>query len=328
MQSNLISHVLLYLAIIATSLCLRERKPYIFGVISIAICLLFFDLSDIEEYRNHYELAGRAGFDHVVSLYNFEPGYVLLVVLIAHFLPFEAFYVIAISLAIHAYIKFFEQSVGKGHYVYAVFFLSSCLYFVSFTLRTTIASTFLAYAILCLKNKKNILAVILITVGATFHVVIAPMIILPILNKYSGLIAKHYLSFYAIVIAISIAIAKNLSLTPFVGVNEIVDLKISSYDDANINSNSIFFGLWAIAFAGSYVSFRKFDEFDRVLVIASVATILLLYPFEFVQGRFMWLTSFVFAYIFAKGTFMRIDFGSAGRLILVNTLPLVVFFRF
>lgn len=327
MQSITLAHAFLFLSIIATIFLFRERKFHIVGIISISICLLFIDLPDIDEYRTHYDLTGRAGFDYVISLYNFEPGYVIFVAALSSFLPFEAFYVITISLAIHAYLKFFEESDGKRHYIYAAFFLSICLYFTAFTLRTTLASTFLAYAILCLKSNKNAAAGALILVGGMFHVVLTPLIILPVFNRFSSLIAKHYILLYIVVVALSVIVTPSLSLTPFLGANEVIDLKISSYEEANFSSNSYYFGLWLIAFIGALISYKNFSNFDRMLVISLLTSILFLYPFEFIQGRFMWLTSFLFAYIFSKGTFLRFNFGDAGRIFLVTALPLAVFFR-
>lgn len=327
-MSSAAASMLLYLALVATSLLLRERKAYIFGAILIATCLLFIELPDVATYKEHYQLARHTSFENIFSLYNFEPGYVVLVIALSRFLPFEVFYVIVVSLAIHAYLKFYEKSVNKRPYIFAVLFLSVCLYFVAFTLRTTIASMFLAYALSCLKGKKNALAAVLIFLGATFHIVIAPMIILPIVNKFSALISRRYLLFYAIAIALAVIIARHLSLNFLVGANQFIDLKISAYEDANVSSNSLYFGLWILAIFGSCISYRYFDESDRVLAIVAAVNVLLLYPFEFIQGRFMWLTSFLFAYIFAKGTIARIDIGKTGRLVFVLTLPLLSFLRF
>jgi hypothetical protein len=326
--SSTIASVLLYLAIIATSLLLREKRLYILGAILISICLLFIELPDVAEYKDHYQLIERTSFEYIFSLSNFEPGYVLVVALVSKFLPFEIFYVVVISLAIQSYLNFFKNSLSKRPYIFAVFFLSICLYFIAFSLRSTIASMFLAYSLSRLKDNRNALAAGLIVLGATFHIVIAPMIILPILNKFSAFITRRYIFVYSIAIAMSIFVSRNLSLENFIGVNEFVSLKIAAYEEANISSNSLFFGLWMIAFFSSFISFKLFNEFDRVLVIAAVITILLLHSFEFIQGRFMWLTSFLFAYIFVKGIFSRFDMGRVGRLFFVLTLPLFTFIRF
>lgn len=326
--SSSVATVLLYLAIIVTSLLLRERKLYIFGAILIGTCLLFIELPDITEYRDHYELTKRTDFSHILSLSNFEPGYVVVVAFISQFLPFEVFYVAVVALAIHAYLRFFEKCANKNPYIYAVFFLSICLYFIAFTLRSTIASMLLAYSLLYLKVNKNFIAAVLIVIGATFHIVIAPLIVLPILNKFSNIITKHYIFVCAAVITISMIFARYLSLDFFVGSNEILDHKISAYDDANVNANSFYFGLWIVAILGSFISFKYLNEFDRVLIIASVCIILFLQPFGFIQGRFMWLTSFVFAYIFTKGIFSRFNFGRIGMLFFITAVPLAIFLRF
>jgi len=320
-------HIFIFLSIIITIFLFRENKPYIFGVVLISVSLLFLDLPDIDEYRTHYDLTGTHGFDYVTSLYNFEPGYVFFVIIMSSIFTFEVFYIVTISLAIHAYLNFFRDSGEGRHYVYAAFFLPICLYFIAFTLRTTLASIFLVYAIMCLKRNRNVAATALIIVGAMFHIVIAPMIILPVVKRFSVIIAKYYIFIFILLGALSIIAAQGLSLTSLVGVNDIIDLKISSYDDANIKSNSFYFVLWIVALILSLVPLKSFSDFDRVLSVSLVIIILLLYPFQFIQGRFMWLTSFLFAYFFTKSTLMRFNFGETGRVVLVCLLPLAVFSR-
>lgn len=328
MTSSFVATVLLYLSIIATSLLLRERKLHIFGVISVASCLLFIELPDIPGYKDHYQLVERTSLEYIFSLNNFEPGYVVAVAFLSKFLPFEAFYVIAISLAIYAYIKFYKNNIGSKPYIFALFFLSMHLYFIAIPLRTTIASIFLAYSLLYLKNNKNALAAALIIIGSTFHIAITPMLVLPILNNFSGLITRYYLLVLSVAIAASIIISRYLSLDSFVDANDYFNLKISAYEDANVSSSSIYFKFWILAILGSYISSEVLSEFDRVLVTGMTVIIILLQPFEFIQGRFMWLTSFLFVYIFVKVILSRVDVGGVGRLIFVATLPLIIFLRF
>lgn len=328
MTSSSIATVLLYFSIIATSLLLRERKLYLFGAILIGTCLQFIELPDIIEYKAHYQLTSNTDFRNILLLSNFEPGYVVLVTILSKFLPFEVFYVAVVTLAIHAYTRFFEKCADNYAYIYIVLFLSVCLYFIAFTLRSTIASIVLAYSLLYLKDKKNLISAALIVFAATFHIVVAPLIMLPILNNYSSIIKKHFIYFFSAAIIIPLVLARYLSLDFFVGNSEILDLKISAYDGANINVNGFYFGLWIFAIIGSFYSYKYLIEFERVLIIATVFIIVLFHPFGFIQGRFMWLTSFVFAYIFTRVVFSRINLGAIGRLIFLVVVPLAVFARF
>jgi hypothetical protein len=327
MQYDFFSHAFLFLSIVVTVFLFYKKTFYVFGIVSISICLLFFDFPDITEYREHYEFAGQAGYDYVSTFYNFEPGYVLLVAISASFLPFEAFYILIVSCAIYAYLKFFEDTGEKDSYIYATIFLSICLYFVAFTLRTTISSTFLAFAISCMQKKKNTVALLLILAGSLFHVVILLAIILPFVSLFSRFISKYFLIILPIAGIFSVIIGQNFDLNEIVGYNNVIDLKVSSYTDANLSSNSVFLGIWIIAFASAFASFKNLNDFERALIIALFGVIIFLIPFEFIQGRFMWLTSFLFAYILSKGTFIRFNLTETSGMVFMTVLPLAVFFR-
>jgi len=323
-----VATVLLYFAIIATSLLLRERKLYIFGAILIGTCLLFIELPDVTAYKEHYELTKHTNFSEILSLSNFEPGYVVVVALLSQILPFEIFYVAVVAFAIHIYFRFFEKCANNNISIYAIIFLSIFLYFIAFTLRTTIASIFLAYSILYLKNNKNFIAAVLIVFGATFHIAIAPLIILPILSRFSNIITKHFIFLNVAVIAVSVILAQNLSLDYIVGINDILDLKITAYETENVYRNGFFFDLWIVVILGSFISFKYLNEFDRFLITAFACIIFLSQPFGFIQGRLMWLTSFVFAYMFTKVFISRLNFGRIGRLFFLAAVPLAIFLRF
>lgn len=328
MQYDFFSHAFLFLSIVSTVfLFYKNNKLYILGIFFIALCLSFFSFADIDEYREHYEFAGQAGYDYVSTFYNFEPGYVLLVAISASLIPFEAFYVLIISSAIYAYLRFFEGTGEENRYIYATIFLSICLYFVAFTLRTTIASTFLAFAVLYMQQKKNTIAFVLILIGSLFHIVVLITIILPFASLFRRFISKYFILILPIAGIFSVIISQYFDLNEIVGYNDVLDLKISSYTDANISSNNLFLGMWLVAFATAFASFKNLDEFERVLIIALLGIIVFLIPYEFVQGRFMWLTSFLFAYILSKGTFIRFNLTETGGIVFMTVLPLAVFFR-
>ena len=327
MQYDFFSHAFLFLSIVVTVFLFYRKNFYIFGIISISICLLFFDFPDIDEYRDHYEFAGQAGYDYVSTFYNFEPGYVVLVAVSAALLPFEVFYVLVMTFAIYAYLQFFEETGDKNRYIYATIFLSICLYFVAFTLRTTISSTFLALAVTFMQRKRNFIAIIFILIGSLFHVVIIAAIILPFASLFAKFLSRYYLLILPAAGVFSVIIGQGFDLNQIVGFNSVLDLKIISYSDANMSSNNVFFGMWIVAFIGAFASFRTLDEFERALIIAMFGIIIFLTPFEFVQGRFMWLTSFLFAYIFSKGTFVRFNLTETGGIVFMIVVPLAVFFR-
>ncbi len=320
--------IILYFSVIITILLIHEKKSSMFGSILIATCLLFIELPDIKDYKEHYELAKNTDFNYILSLYNFEPGYVLLTVIASQFLSFEIFYILIITITIQANLKFFEKCDSEKSYIYATFFLSICLYFIAFTLRTTIASIFLAYSLLFLKKNKNYIAIILIVIGATFHVVIAPMIIFPILNNFSKIIIKHYIITSITTLITLVISSQYLSLDLFFGANEILDIKISAYDSANLSADSFYFVLWILAIIGSIISFKYYGEFDCMLIVISAAIIILMQPFGFIQGRFMWLTSFVFAYVFTKSIFSRLYFDQIINFLITIIVPLAIFLRF
>jgi len=326
--SNLTIIYLLYLTIVVISLSLRDGKSYIWSAALIGALLLLLDLPDIAEYKEHYYLTAQTSFMHIFPLYNFEPGYVAAVAIFSKIVPFEVFYIIIITLAIDAYFKFYRANTDNRAYILAACFLSLCLYFVAFTLRATIASIFLAYSLHFLRNKKNATATVLIIIGATFHAIIIPLIILPIANLFSAFISKRYLLLYTITVIAVVFVSKLLSLDMLLGVSDVIDLKASAYKDANISSDSVYFVLWIIAIAGFLISLRFFSEFDRVLALSLTAIILALHPYEFIQGRFMWLTSFLFIYILAKGVIIRFNFGKTGRLIFTISVPLITLMRF
>jgi hypothetical protein len=326
--SNLVAPLALYIAIVVTSLCLHYKKNYILGLVTIAICLLYLDLPDILDYKNHYRLAEDLDFFSLLSLYGFEPGYVALVKISSYFISFEIFYILIMVVAINSYIKFYINVTTDRAYLYLVLFLSVCLYFVAFTIRTTVASIFLAYALINILNKRNKSAAICIVLGASFHMVMAPLIVLPFINRLSVFVSKRYLYVVAVVIFSIIIISKTLPIYLILGLSEFTDFKISTYNEDNINSNSVYQFLWLIVMLASIISIKNLDEFYKVIAITMTSIILLLYPYGFFQGRFMWLTSFIFIFMLAKGVLFRFNIGQFGRLFMVFMLPLMVIFRF
>lgn len=328
MTSTPIGLLLLYFSIVSTTFLVRERRVPFLGCILIGSSLLTFDLPDSFEYKEHYQIASQLGISHAVLPFNFEPGYNLIVSLFSKVVPYEAFYVFVISITIYAYIKAFDSLAGKKDYLLTAFLLSIFLYFFAFTVRTTIASMFLAYAVIFLKNRNNFYAALMVIAGCLFHVVIAPLILFPVINIFSSFVTRNFkLTFLAAIIA-ALLIASSLSLDFFLGRNNLLDLKIMAYNDANIDSKSIYFWLWIFALFCSLISIKYFSELDRVLVIGSAFILLLLLPFGLVQGRMMWLMSFILVYILTKATILRFSLGPFGGICFVVMLPLIGLVRY
>jgi hypothetical protein len=318
----------LYISILIAAVFLRDLNYRFFGSILIGMCLINLDLPDILEYKSHYSLASQIGFEDLLLSSNFEPGYVLLVYIISNYIPFEFFYVVVIALAIDAYSKFYALKNDERYYIYIIIFLSTCLYFVAFTIRSTIASIFLAYALIYFRQRKLFTGSIMILAGSAFHVAILPMLMFPVINNISFVFEKKSFYIYAMAILASIFLPNFLLIDSFVGMNKVLDLKILAYEDANINSSSLFFGLWIFVAAGFVMSYRSYDDFDRSLFVTLFVIILFLRSYGFIQGRFMWLTSFLFVYFFAKSLIFKFDIGKYGRLLLIFMLPLMNFLRF
>lgn len=328
MQYDFFSHAFLFLSIVFTLvLYYYSSKLYLFGIFFIALSLSFLDLPDINEYRDHYEFSGQFGYEFVSRFTNFERGYVLTNTLLSPYISFKFFYIIIISLTIYAYLKFFEISDKDNSYIYATVFFSLCLYFVAFTLRTTISSIFLAFALICIRNKRYIGSLILISIGSLFHILILILLILPFISIFSKLISKYIFILLPAVGMAAFIVGQNFDLAELAGFNRVLDLKVNAYTEANLSSNSVFLVMWLIAFCGTFISFKRLDDFDRALIITLLAALAFLVPFQFIQGRFMWLTSFLFAYILSKGTFNRLKLSETGAMVFMAVLPLAVFFR-
>lgn len=318
----------LYSAIVLATLLLKLNRLQILGFFLLGTSLLLFEFPDLPEYKAHYELAGRIGFERVWYLYNFEPGYVALVAILSKIISFEAFYVISIMAALFSYTKFFRSGMGDQFDLCLALFLSICLYFISFTIRTTIASIFLALAIVEIRRQRNLSAVLLILFGSGFHLVVLPLIVLPVVNRFSVFFMRWYPVLFVVSIVAAFVASEFFSLDSLLGIDESVDFKITAYQDIYTSSNSIFFALWLIVSGLSLILKRQFDDVDRVVIITSLSAILFLYPYPFFQGRFMWLTSFIFSYIFAKVVFGRIKLSDTLRICVIVTLPLAALARF
>lgn len=328
MDIKLAATLIIYIAIVITALLSNQGRKYLFGAFFIACCLLFLELPDLEAYVEHYQLAASEGFMSALLSNNFEFGYVALVSICSEIMPFWMFYIGVIICAISSYLKFSSINNSCAPYIFTCFLLSACLYFFSFTIRTTIASIFLSYSLIRLKEEKNTSALILLLAGMTFHMVIAPMLVVPVLNKFRPWISRHYRLCIFFAGIISFIFADIISISSLSSVGGFVENKIFFYQDQESLISGFFFMLWIFIIVSSLFLRKHVDSFDRVLLVSITSILILLYPYGFFQGRFMWLTSFIFAYFFTKIFFNHLRFGKLGQIFFTMSLSLIVFSRF
>ena len=317
----------IYFAIIATALLANKGHENVLSTCVIAGCLLFLGLPDLEAYDEHYQLAASEGFLLALNSNNFEIGYVALVSICSQIIPFWMFYIGIIVFAIHAYLKFSNSNNSCAPYIFVCFLLSACIYFFSFTIRTTIASIFLAYSLLRISEGKNTAALILILAGIAFHMVIAPMLLLPILNKFKPFIARYYGLSIIIAVIVSAVLADAFLLSSLGEVGGFIETKINLYQDDALSKNGFFFTYWIILIASSVIFIKRISDFDRVLLVSVASVLILLYPYAFFQGRFMWLTSFIFAYLFTKIFLTGLRLGKFGRVLFTMCFSAFVLVR-
>ena len=137
-----------------------------------------------------------------------------------------------------------------------------------------------------------------------------------------------YIFWFFALIMLAALVHNIVQLDNFYGYNELFDLKLNTYKDVNIVSNSAYFGLWILVYMGALASFKLFDKFDRVLIFSTAFSLTLFYPYGFLQGRLMWLMSFIFAYFFIKVGFDRLILRQPFGVIFAAFLPLLAFLRY
>jgi hypothetical protein len=230
------SVIILFLIILTSPLWLIKPATKIIGCTFIGITLLYFDLPDINEYRNHYDnLTGVSvnDFDYVQGLWNFEYGYDLIIFISTHLFSFDVFYVITITLTLLSYDLFFKSYSRRFSDLSFIVFTSFFLYYISFTLRSTIASALLAWALVFIKNQRQYVAIATIATASFMHLVALPFSVLLLMNFKNLVRNKLFLTtFFVLVCTVQSINFINL-LTESFYQYEFIKFKFDSYEELN-----------------------------------------------------------------------------------------------
>lgn len=318
---------LLYLATLLTALLSGNAKTLFIGLLSITALLTLLDLPDIPDYKAHYELAQTGGKEVFSSIYNFEIGYNALVFIASIFLPFEIFYIITLATIISSYNIFYKINAVKWSWLYLLIFLSLALYFVSFTIRTSIASLFIVLSILSLKNNRWFVSITAIGFGALFHSASLPFLIfvgIYFLRKFIGSFWLLFIFLSCVAFFWNVAflyILELIALVPF------FEIKILAYETQTGTQLSIFLLLWLMVILFYFINPKQLNSFDQNLLLGLFFIFLVFIKNEFFLGRLMWLSSFLFVYFFTK-ILLRYNFNRDVIILVALVLPLLIIIRF
>ncbi len=316
---DIYNNLVLYLAIIWCVFSVITKFPIILPIIIISIVLYEYNLPDIKVYKEFFELASIINFEILkIDAYKYEIGYIYLNILFSQFVSFHIFYIIVISTVLYCSIKFFISLKGEYSYVYVSFFLSFCLYFLSFTLRTSIASIFLILALINLFNKKENIALIYILVGSLFHIVILYAIIYVILIKRKKIVFFLLLLFFLFFIIYNHDSFKILGF---------INDKILIYKEDENFKLSLFLLIWIILIFYSIYKFEYLHNFNKILIIGMFITILFLINNSFIMGRIFWISSIIFTYCLVNLLLNNLIFQKNMKFISLLLIPLVIFTR-
>lgn len=292
--------LVMWLVMMLSPFWLRNVALRVLGCISLAATLSFFNFPDIIEYEMHYQKLSQATtntFLIVKSEWNFEIGYDLLVFISSKFLSFGFFYILIIALSLLSYYRFYNAYIKDAADLCFVLFVSLFIYYISFTLRTTIASALLANMLVAIKKNKTNLSIVLIAAACFVHSVAIPFISLLSVSTFDGKnLPKITLALLAVIFSYLMAeIAVPVLSTLFLN-KEFVDFKIESYSDlAKFNWNLLVIA-W-ILIGISLLSLKKIREED-FWIYTSVSSVFALLSFNvFFQGRATWTITFIYSYL-------------------------------
>ena len=297
--------ITLFLIILVSPLWLIKPASRILGCVSIGTTLLFFNFTDIAGYRNHYYLQSKvsiADYDFSQQVgSNFEYGYDALVFISSHLFPFEVFYVAIIASTLLCYHYFFQSYSKRNANFSFIIFTAFFLYYISFTLRSTIASALLACALVFLKNKRQYLSIFTIAISSFMHVVTLPLLPILLLTKFKKFLQKYML----VTILFFLACAPlalnfiNLLQTYFFQ-NEFIIFKLKSYTEIAEIQFSFLLLVWA-AIGGIMFIANKPKYLESLWIFFLISCMLIAWSFNsFFLGRAAWAVSFVFAYLIAE----------------------------
>lgn len=319
---ELLNHFLLYLAIIWSVLATYKKWPIIFPSACISCVLLQFNMPDISSYRDYYELTNSLGLS--IYSYNnyFEVGFVSLVLFFSKLFNFDFFYIIIITLVVYTSLKFFITLNSANSYIYVSFFLTLCLYFLAFTLRTSIASILLLIALLYIYKDENLIASFCIILGSLFHIVILFSLVFIFVRKIQSL-SPIYLYFFAFTGFISILLFDYQFLSYF----EFFNFKIKAYSDIQGFELTNFFILWFGIIFFSLFKIKNYSKFDKSIVFGMLIIIIIFMNNSFFLGRIFWISSAVFIYCLVN-LFIKYFIPPKNiSFFIIFIFPMLVFFR-
>ena len=326
-MENYLLLILLYLTTLASVSLAKDSRALFIGLLSIAAILAVIDLPDIPEYKIHYEIAQTSGNEIFNSIYNFEIGYNALVFLVSTILPFEIFYIILLATILLSYHIFYKTSGDKNSWFYLLIFLSIALYFVSFTIRTSIASIFIVLSLILLKNDRWLMSIFLIGVGALFHTAALPFLIFPVVSVIRKFINDFWLLFClfgCLGSFLSIAFFQVIELLTLV---QFFETKVLAYDAEPEAGFNFFMLLWCALFLFHLINPQHLSRFDQNLLIGLFFVFIIFVQNAFFLGRLMWLTSFLFVYFLTK-IFLRCKLSKDFLILLMFFIPMVTLIRF
>jgi hypothetical protein len=295
---------LLFFIILAIPWWINNVVLRILGCISIGVVLYFFNFPDISEYRNHFDILSvtrMAEFNSARSSWNFEYGYDVVVFISSYILPFEVFYVTTIATTLLCYYLFFRSYSEKNAVLSFIFLNSFFLYYISFTLRTTIASALIACALVLLKNNKKYLPAIAIATTSFVHTVALPFAsILLIMNCKIFSKAKLVLIFLFISAFIGLTLIYIRTIKIYISQVEFIAFKLNSYEEFSGVKFNFLLLAWVVIGVIIVASKKREQLSEDLWIYFSISFVFVILSFNaFFQGRAMWAASFVFAHLIA-----------------------------
>lgn len=293
--------VTLWLIVATSPLWLRNIYTQVLGCLSIGITLLFFNFPDIPDYIEHYETLAKSNaldFDIVRRHWNFEYGYDLLVFVASHFISFDIFYVLIITFTLLSYQLFFSAYDNDISDISFIIFTAIFIYYISFTLRTTLASALLAYSLVLTKKNSQFIAATLLLLAALMHLVVTPFFIMFPLAKYKIKLFKSLALTNTLLIMCALF---TMLVVPFLLTNVsqfgFISFKLSSYAEFTDYKWNLLILAWIII--GILLAIMKSTRtIDNLWIYFIFSCVFILLSFNsFFQGRATWAAAFVFAYL-------------------------------
>jgi len=228
------SILVLWILILTSPIWLENLITRIIGCSLIGVTLLFFNFPDISEYNLHFEALTDLSYEDfkvVREDWNFEYIYDLLVFVASKFITFNYFYISIITTVLLSYYLFFKSFSNDLAVASFICVVSIFIYYIAFTLRTSIVSAFLAYIFIIL-NKRIYLTFYLLLIATFIHTIIAPFFSIILLIKIKLFTHKYFKE--SILIILSISFFSNAIVNTYINyfsLNEFIYFKLNIYEE-------------------------------------------------------------------------------------------------